>query len=68
MKFKISDMIECVEDDACYLTKGKAYIVQDISKQGHPYIENEKGEIIWYHSCRFKKIDLTNRHSRRQND
>ena len=57
-KFKVGDVVKCVDAGILNnLTAGKEYVLLDVSDDGEPMVENDKGSSFYYCSHRFELSD-----------
>ena len=53
-KFKVGDVVKCVDSGFNNLTTGKDYVLLDVSDDGEIKVENDKGGCFYYYSYRFE--------------
>ena len=53
-KFKVGDVVKCVDSGFSLLTVGKDYMLLDVSNGGSVKVENDVGNCFYYYSYRFE--------------
>ena len=56
-KFKVGDVVKCVEGVYNNLTVGKEYVLVEVSNDCGVKVENDMGEVVYYYSYRFELIN-----------
>ena len=56
-KFKVGDVVKCVEGVYNNLTVGKEYVLVEVSDDCGVKVENDMGEVVYYYSYRFELIN-----------